>query len=535
MKANSIIVVGGGSAGWMTATTLIKSFPDKQIRVIEPEDIPIVGVGESTLAAIKHWARYVGIDEKEFFEYTDASYKMSIKFTDFYKKGSGSFHYPFGFPIKDGDRNPFADWHFKKYFYPNTPIQDFAEQLFPQAQLFLNNKFHDNVSGEFDNFNSWSDVAYHFDATKFGAFLRDKICVPNGVGHIKAKVTEVIKDESGIRKLMLDNDFSVSADLYIDCTGFKSMLLGEELKEPFESYEDMLPNNRAWATRLPYVDRSKELEPYTNCIAHGNGWMWNIPLWSRLGVGFVYSDKYISPEKAKVQFVDCLMDQGKLTIPRKNRDELEQLEFRDIQMRVGIHSRTFVKNVVAIGLSAGFIEPLESNGLFSVHEFLNSLVDILSYEEINQYHKDMYNITVRDLYDNFAKFVALHYALSARDDSQYWNDVRERNFNCKWGDPYTPYNSRIDSFYNLSWRYMEEWGHPEDSAGIPYISTGMNMLMMNRRRIENLNLRWNTDLKKEIDDLMPLWKLRMRKWKEAADNSPTLEQYLKELYYKDRD
>ena len=533
MKANKIVIVGGGSAGWMSAATLIKAFPNKEIVVIETKDVPIIGVGESTLGGIRSWTRFIGLDESSFFKTTDASFKLSIKFTDFYKKDHGSFHYPFGRPqVEDESRNPFSDWYFKKYYYPETPIEDFVRCLFPAAALFENNRYSENKYGQFDNFDPKNDVAYHFDAVKFGHWLRDNICIPNGVTHISKKVIEVKTSEFGIEKLIMEDQSEVFADLFIDCTGFKSMLLAEALAEPFNSYSDMLPNNKAWATRLSYKDRSKELEGFTNSTANGNGWCWNIPLWSRIGTGYVYSDKFVSKESALEEFKQYLMS-DKMVIPR-TREEVESLEYREITMRVGIHERTFVKNVVAIGLSAGFIEPLESNGLFSVHEFLFKLVDILQRGDISQFDRDMYNVSVQDLFDNFAKFVALHYALSHRDDTEYWSTIKNKKFEDKHGDPYHPYSGRSDAFHNIGWRYMNDWGHPKQlNSGITYVATGMNLIMMNEARVQNLQYRSKRDFFKETTQISDSWDSKKQRWLQAAISSPTLESFLFEKFYKD--
>lgn len=529
---NKIVIVGGGSAGWMTAATLIKAFPKKDISVIESKDVPIIGVGESTLGGIRKWTRFIGLDEDSFFAHTDASYKLSIKFTDFYKKDGGAFQYPFGTPKIDEGRNPFTDWHLKKYFYPETDITDMVNCTFPAAALFENNKFSKNSNGEFDHFNVDNDVAYHFDAVKFGAWLRDHYCTPRGVKHIVSTVVDIEVAEAGIKTLTLEDGTTVDADLFVDCTGFKSLLLAEALKEPFKSYSHMLPNNKAWATRLPYKDRSRELEGFTNSTAIENGWCWNIPLWSRLGTGYVYSDKFVSKEGALEEFKNYLMS-DKMIIPR-TQEEVEKLEFREITLRVGIHERTFVKNVVAIGLSAGFIEPLESNGLFSVHEFLFYLIDILQRGEINQFDRDMYNVSVHDLFDNFAKFVALHYALSHRDDSEYWLHVRNRKFTDATGDPYSPYVGRTDSFYNMAWRYMQEWGHPTSSnAGISYVSTGMHVMMMNFARVQDLEYRTGINLLQSTNDICDIWEVRKARWASEADKCPTLEQYLNERFYQE--
>jgi flavin-dependent dehydrogenase len=532
-EINKIVIVGGGSAGWMTAATLIKAFPDKDIFVIESKDVPTVGVGESTIGGIRNWTRFIGLEEKDFFLATDASLKLSIKFTDFYRKDGGAFHYPFGQAMAEPNSNPFFYWHLKKFLYPETPTEDFVQCLFPAAALFENNKFSLNNDGAFDIFNAGNDVAYHFDATKFGVWLREFICKPNGVTHLVSTVTSVITNDSGVEKLILETGEEVYADLFVDCTGFKSLLLGDALQEPFRSLSNLLPNNRAWATRLAYEDKEKELEGFTNCTAIENGWCWNIPLWSRLGTGYVYSDKFVDPETAKEEFKQYLMS-DKMIVPR-TREQVDALEFKDVKMRVGLHERTFVKNVVAIGLSAGFIEPLESNGLFSVHEFLFKLVDILQRGRISQFDRDMYNVNVRTLFDNFSKFVTLHYALSHRDDTPYWEDIQNKSFTAWDNDPYTPHLGKSDAFNNIIWRYMDEWGHPYGMQGITYVATGLQLFMINEARFMNLSYRLNRDLVEEARTQDAVWNARKEKWKRAADNSPTLKQFLEENFYGKKD
>lgn len=529
MKVNKIVVVGGGSAGWMTAATLITAFPNKDIHVIESKDVPILGVGESTIGGIRNWTRFIGLSEVNFFPATDASLKLSIKFTDFYRKNGGSFHYPFGMPLADQNQNPFFYWHLKKYLYPETPVEDFVRCLFPSASLFENNKFSLNSEDEFDNFNVDNDVAYHFDATKFANWLREEVCIPKGVNHVIDTVSKVNTNSMGVESLETSSGELITADLFIDCTGFKSLLLAQALQEPFRSMSDMLPNNKAWATRIQYEDKEKELEGFTNCTAIGNGWCWNIPLWSRLGAGYVYSDKYVTSEEALEEFKQYLMSE-KMVVPR-TREQVDSLNYKSIDMRVGIHERTFVKNVVAIGLSAGFIEPLESNGLFSVHEFLFKLVDILQRGHISQFDRDMYNISVRTLFDNFSRFVALHYALSHRDDTEYWKDIKNKSFTGWDGDPYTPYLGKADAFSNMIWRYMDEWGHPYGNQGITYIATGMNVFMINASRFMNLSYRTNKDLVEDVNAACAVWDQRKIKWKKAANVAPTLKTFLEENFY----
>ena len=330
MKTDKIVVVGGGSAGWMTAATLIKNFPNKKICVIESKDVPIVGVGESTLGQINEWLYTLGINEDDFMKDCDASLKLSIKFTDWGGKGTGAFHYPFGDPWAVGTKFGLNDWFIKKTMYPDTPTSDFVDCFYPAMPLVYQNKVIKNENNELPGFRYLSDVAYHFDATKFGAWLRDKFCIPRGVKHIVGTIKEEITtDDTGVQYLELTTGEKITADLYIDCTGWKSLLL-KSLNVPFESYADILPNNAAWATRVPYTDKIKELEGYTNCTAIQNGWVWNIPLWSRIGTGYVFSDKYISKEDALEEFKDYLKNDREVRIPE---EVVDKLEFKFISMR----------------------------------------------------------------------------------------------------------------------------------------------------------------------------------------------------------
>jgi tryptophan halogenase len=175
---NKIVIVGGGSAGWMSAAALIRAFPEKEIVCIESPNVATVGVGESTLGGINDYCHFLGIDEHDFMKHTDASYKMSIKFTDFYEKDAGGFHYPCGRPFIDGTINGMNDWLVKKALYPDTPIDDFVHCFFPAAPLWDQNKFSLNKYGMFDSYNPDNDVEYHFDAQKFGLWLRERYCKP---------------------------------------------------------------------------------------------------------------------------------------------------------------------------------------------------------------------------------------------------------------------------------------------------------------------------------------------------------------------
>ena len=187
-------------------------------------------------------------------------------------------------------------------------------------------------------------------------------------------------------------------------------------------YKRQLPNNKAWATRLPYKNKRKEMVSWTDCQAIQNGWVWKIPLWSRMGTGYTYSDKYINDEEALNEFKTHLKTTG-LT-----EKDIQQLSFRQLIMKVGVYKDLWVKNVVAIGLSAGFIEPLEGNGLFSVHEFIVNLIRTLNRGSVSQWDRDVFTSTCKSTFRTFAEFVALHYALSHRNDTPYWKDISSKSF-----------------------------------------------------------------------------------------------------------
>ena len=520
----NIVIVGGGSAGWMSASALIRAFPDFNITVIESPDIPIVGVGESTLGGIKKFCQYLDIDEKDFIAYTGGSFKISIKFSDFYEKDYGSFHYPFGSPLLNNHSTSTQDWLLKKAVYPEIPTDDFVDSYFASAALFKNNKF---TLSEIDNFNPKSDAAYHFDATKFGAWLRDRYACPRGVTIIQDTVEKINENDNGIKELVLKSGATVTADLFVDCTGFSSLLLGGCLKEPFISFEDKLPNNRAWATRIPFKDKAKELEPFTHCTAIDNGWVWNIPLWARIGTGYVYSDKFTTPELAKEEFKNYLMS-NKMICPR-TKEEVDDLEFKDIKMRIGIHRQTFVKNVVAIGLSAGFIEPLESNGLFTVHEFLFKLIKTLLRGSVAQWDRDVYNTATYLEYNAFAEFVALHYALSIRNDTPYWKYNTSKVY-----DPEMVFQNQQNASAFNQLHNNKMWATPpKEIAGITYVAVGMNYFILDKVNQVVYENDAGVDFKIKYHQVFDSLEKRKKRWSALAEKELTLYEFLKQNYYKE--
>lgn len=420
MKIRSVCIVGGGSSGWMTAALLAKNLKNTIITVVEPKDVPTIGVGESTLGHINRYLHAIGLEgkDKEWMPKCDATYKVSIQFTDFKNIGT-RFQYPFGQHDFSGNKTPF-DWY--KFRHHEEFDTSYAEYYNPITYLADANRMT-NSREVITNFDFNDDTAYHFDATKFGEYLKNEICIPNGVRVIRDKISKVYKKEDGSidwLQLSLSPTMRLSADLYIDCTGFKSLLLEEEMGSKFISFNDILLNDTALAARIPYVDREKEIHNVTDCHALQYGWVWDIPLWNRIGTGYCFSQKFTTVEAAEKEF--------RKHLSKKDKKRAEEAEFFKIDIRHGKRERGWVKNCVGIGLSYGFLEPLESTGLLTTHENALRLLDTLQRREgfISKADIDGYNLSADKDIEEMKDFIAMHYVLSQRDDSSYWKHCTEK-------------------------------------------------------------------------------------------------------------
>jgi len=434
------VVVGGGSSGWIAATTLV-NVPGAEVTVIESPNIPKIGVGESTIDGFIDWMQTLGIEPEDMMKDTNSIYKLGIRFEKFTGPDHESY-YMFGNP--EITKNDYLTWAARRIISPEKH-QSLPDTFFPSMALFRTGRFLRNTPMFRHN-----AFALHFDANKFGPWLWEKYCEPRGVQRIIADVTHIETDENGIKYLELSDGRRVESDLFIDCTGFKSMLLEGALKEPFNDCSDILPNNMAWATHMDYIDKERELEAVTNCTAIENGWVWNIPLWSNIGTGYVYSNKFITDEQALEEF--------KTHLKKSGRDP-EKLEYKKIHMKTGMHKRIWVKNVVAIGLSAGFIEPLESTGLWFTHEFVSKLLRTLSRRSNpTQFDKDCFNDSCNEGFQSTYVFICQHYALSNRRDTEYWKSIANTSFPCDK----TFTTASFDGNYHSAW------------AGIHSIAAGWN-------------------------------------------------------------
>jgi tryptophan halogenase len=528
-----IIIVGGGSAGWMSAAMLSTEFPNMEIALVESPDVPIIGVGESTLGTINQLLSLLGLKDSDWMEYCNATYKLAIKFTDFYEKGE-EFYYPFGLKDTQNTQTGVQDWYVKKTIHPETPTSDFYESFYSIMPFVYQSKLYDNKEGQLPGFDFKLDSAYHMDATLFGEFLKEKVCLPKGVVYINEHIDEIkLTDDGSIDGLVLRNGDVLEADLYLDCTGFQSLLLEKTMGVKFQSFSDVLPNNKAWVTHIPYTDKTKEMENVTNCTAIENGWVWNIPLYNRIGSGYVFCDKFVTEEEALEEYKKHL-DGDRMTVKDSNRSK--SLEFRLINIKNGVHDRCWHKNVVAVGLSYGFIEPLESTGLLSVQEILLRLSETLHYKQVNKIHKDNFNFIVNTIMTGFKYFVGYHYTLSSRRDTKYWQYITEEiEMNPLMHDPQL--NQIPNNVTEIAVKLIQSHYLPGDLSmgGIPDIFVGSNTLPVNLTQMKIMKdilvARKGTDPEFFMSSTQDYWNQKKEYINGLAETAPSHYDYLKETIY----
>ncbi len=530
IKHNNVCIVGAGSAGWIVASTLIRYFPKKNITLIESPKIPHINVGESTTSMMKMFINgHLGIDDKDFLPGTDGILKMSVKFNDFYKLGDGGYHYPFGNPVFKFKGSRYETWSIKKHYYPETPVQNFARTFVPQVTLAEMNKYSDNLNNQFDDFHPNIDYGYHFSANKLGQYLRDNYAKPRGVKHIVSEIRNVNVNEDGVESLVLDDGTVVSYDFYIDCSGFKSLLLGQALKEPYVDFKHWLPNDSAWATPTEYKDVYKEMRPYTNCTALENGWAWHTPIWSRVGNGYSYSSQHVSDEDALDQFKKYLTSK-KVPVPLK-RDEVENLPFFNVKSKPGYYERNWVKNVFAIGLAGGFLEPLEGTGLLFVTNPILELCKHMSRERFTNFNIDMMNMFMKYQYMGWRDFLTFFYMMSIRDDSQYWKDINAKNYFVDYLTEESKWMGNYQEFFSAF--QQDETSHKlPNNSGIVYVSKGMNSSFdLDDTVIDRLRHLEGTDFSDVAEQIKVAQDHDVERWQIAARKELHAYDYLKKYIY----
>ena len=401
-----VVILGGGTAGWMTAAALAKLLPGQaDIELIESEEIGIVGVGEATLPHLREFIRRLGLDEMEFMRTTRATFKLGIDFVDFGAIGERYIH-PFGAYGTDIAGVGFHHyWLRMKAAGAVAPICDFSLPI-----VAARGKRFAPVPEGGDLLDSSYSYAYQFDATRMAPMLR-RFAEAHGTRRTEGKVVAVERDGASgdVARLRTDRGDVIEGDLFIDCSGFRALLIGETLQSQWEDWSEWLPCDRAAA--LPCAAPDGPIEPYTRATAMPAGWRWRIPLQHRVGNGYVFSSNHVSEDEACAAILGAVEGEP-LADPRV------------LRFRAGRRTKSWDRNVVAIGLASGFLEPLESTSIHLVQQAVTRLVELFPQRRIDACDRESFNALVDREYDRIRDFLILHYHATRRDDSDFWNHVR---------------------------------------------------------------------------------------------------------------
>ncbi len=409
-----IIIVGGGSAGWMSAAYLNKELTarhgDIEIILVESADIESVGVGEATVPTIRDFFSNIGVDENELIRKTDATIKLAIKFENWLTiKDDGYFH-PFEAPLYSDGVEVASHWASLKKKNKH-PLESFAHSTGVIPSLCDVNKIP--LKNDKNSYQANTLYAYHLDAVLMAKYLRE-LSISRGVKRIEDNIKDVLYDSEGnITSVVAEQSGDLEADFYIDCTGFRSVLSEKALGDKFVSFEDELLCNSALAAPTKYKHEDMEVKPYTTAKALSSGWMWNIGLQSRIGNGYVFSDRFQSFDEAEVEFRKELNDYS------------GDLDIKKIKMKIGRRSKFWNKNCLAVGLSAGFVEPIESTGLQLIQIALEMFVDYFPISTNHEPLREKYNEVTIAKYEDLKDFIVTHYCLTERDDTPFWRHVKK--------------------------------------------------------------------------------------------------------------
>jgi tryptophan halogenase len=450
LPIRSIAIVGGGTAGWMTGVTLAKFFKASNVRIhlIESEQIGIIGVGEATIPPIMHFIRAAGIDENDLVRKTQATFKLGIEFKDWTRIGHTYMH-PFGQTGFDLGPVAFSAYWLKAFREGGAAR---LEEYSLEATAAYAAKFMRPVPAANSPLEKIT-YALHFDASLFARYLRG-IAEARGVLRTEGKVQSVSlhSDTGFIRALTLESGEEVEADLYIDCSGFRGLLIEGALQSGYEHWNHWLPCDRAVAVPC---ERTGALSSYTRVTAKAAGWQWRIPLQHRIGNGYVYGSQFISDAHAQEELMSSI--EGKACAPPLK-----------LQFATGRRKRFWNKNCVAIGLSAGFLEPLESTSIHFIQRGIALLLACFPDRNFNSADRDRYNKTVTGEYERVRDFLVLHYGSTERDDSEIWRY-------CRSVDKPDSLKERIELFRSYG-RLMREDNELFPMQSWLYVFVGQNIM-----------------------------------------------------------
>jgi tryptophan halogenase len=398
----SVLVVGGGTAGWMTTSVLSRVFPRERLKVtlVESEEIGIVGVGEATVPLLQQLHGVLGVDEREFLRATNGTYKLGIEFSDWARLGDTFFHGFGDYGAAIQSVQPHNYWLKLHQLGDPAPLDDYS---LPYA-IARRGRFAIPPRGE-DSPASFFRHAFHFDASLYGRFLRS-YAEAQGVTRVEGKIVDVgLRSEDGfIDHLTLADGRRLSADLYVDCSGFRGLLIAEALKTGYVDWRHWLPCDSALAVPS---EVTAEPTPYTRSTAQKAGWQWRIPLQHRVGNGHVYSSAFISDDEARALLLE-------------NLDGAPLAEPRQLRFTAGRRKQAWNRNCVAIGLAAGFLEPLESTSIQLIQTAAARLIDYFPDKSFDPVMIAEYNRVTASEVERIRDFLILHYCLTQRKDSDFW-------------------------------------------------------------------------------------------------------------------
>lgn len=394
-----VIVAGGGTAGWLTAFALAKRLGKLlDITLVESDQIATVGVGEATVPTMRTFHRILDIDEREFMSHTQGAFKLAIKFDNWANIGDEYIH-SFGVI---GQKSWMTEFHEYWLELHSKGLGGELEDYCLEWKAAWRKKFALKAG------NTEVNYAYHLNATDYARWLRKK-AEELGVTRTEGKISsvDIAADSGEIESLTLESGDVLKADFFVDCTGFRSLLLGQALGVPYDDWSHWIASDRAWAMQ----SESEETPPYTRAIAFHCGWQWRIPLQHRTGTGFVYSSRFCSDDEAR----DVLMS----NLPGKPLTEPYLLKFTTGRREVPWH-----KNCVAIGLASGFIEPLESTSIHLITTAIVRLMRLFPFGEDTAELAERYNSESKYEMEEVRNFIILHYHQTQRDDTDFWNYYR---------------------------------------------------------------------------------------------------------------
>ena len=410
-KQPAVVVVGGGSAGWITAAVLAAQHhchETASVVLVESPDVPTIGVGEGTWPSMRSTLQRIGIAEHDFVRECDASFKQGTRFLGW--SANQAYIHPFSWPLDYANANPAQHW------LAGDRATPFAEMVTPQAEVIARGLAPKQAA--MPPYAFAVNYGYHLDAGKFAVLLQHHAVNRLGVRHIRANVVGVESHPGGdIVALTLDGGRRVAGDLFVDCTGAKALLVGEHYGQDLISAADVLFNDRAIVAQVPYADPEKDpIVPVTQATTQAAGWIWDIGLPTRRGLGYVYASAYANAETAQRTLARHI---GSINTVSPS------IDYRTIPFTPGYRRTCWVRNCVAVGLSAGFVEPLEASALALVEQAATFIAEQLPRNrEIMEVVAKRFNARMHYHWQRIVEFLKLHYAASTRNDSAYWREHR---------------------------------------------------------------------------------------------------------------